>query len=51
MYIYLYVQLQKKHAQIRNANETNGQNIKKYLPTHHIPQYISFHFVHFREEK
>ena len=33
MYIYLYVQLQKKHAQIRNANEINGQNINKYLPT------------------
>ena len=23
----------KKHAQIRNANEINGQNINKYLPT------------------
>ena len=41
----------KKHAQIRNANEINGQNINKYLPIDHIPQCLSFHYVHIREEK
>ena len=32
--VYLFVcTISKKHAQIRNANEINGQNINKYLPT------------------